>query len=197
VVDDYFKDVDLFIDIGVGFADSEAWAVNCDIIGFEPNPIRFKDIDPVYPGKLYNKMVTSKDGYVYGFECSGFTTLYTDNNVHDGDTYKKRVYDSVSVDSIVGDYKSVFVWADTEGSELDILKGAANSLKNKVISVINLEVREDDNITTKYGWPSYTKIVEFLKQYDYVPIEEFNLNGADHMDLIFTTKERFYALRNM
>ena len=185
--------IDLFLDVGVGQMGSEAQAVfesnpGCTIIGFEPNLIRYERLNPSYPGTLRNELVTSKVGEVIGCECGEFTILYADDDMtHGGDDYELKSYKSVTLDSVAehSDFNSLFIWADTEGSELEILKGATTLLSLDKPVYVNLEVRPREHITTSYNWPSYDEVEEFLRRYYILPVEQFTLKGNNHKDILF------------
>ena len=194
--------IDLFVDIGVGLAGrkSEAWYMhdkfpNLKIVGFEPNKQRYESLVPEYPGELRNNIVVSQSGPVYAYENAtaklGDTVLYTNNGLHGGDQYKRIQYDGISVDDLVGEleetescaFKNIYIWADTEGSELEILKGCTKILNRRSVFGFNLEVRSG-GVELKYGWPCYIDIKHFLASHGVVPMENLGpLNG--HIDIFF------------
>ena len=72
------------------------------------------------------------------------------------------------------------MWADVEGSELEVLKGASLSLGLGRIKALNLELNKE---RVADGWCTADEVVEFLARYNYVPVDmpkEF-----DHIDVIF------------
>jgi FkbM family methyltransferase len=149
---------DCFIDCGPGNVGSEAWSVNdlkpdCTIIGFEPQNERYDLLkNNSYPGKLLKLVVGQTCGEVVGF--MGHETGKTDFWLHGGeiegsDAYNKTIVNSVTIDKIVEDYnlgnKKIFIWADIEGSEMDMLLGAKKSLENDLIMGLTLELTENWN----------------------------------------------------
>ena len=118
-------------------------------------------------------------------------------NKPDTEDYKSEpvTVQSITVDALYEKYapnydKSVFIWADIEGMELLMLKGATNTLASGNVIGLNLELwpRNAKNI-----WPSYTgirctadQVVSFLRDYgfNYRSVPEIRSRKTE-----FTTKE--------
>ena len=75
---------------------------------------------------------------------------------------KIRVNASTVDDEFKNKIKPDFIKIDTEGSELEILKGSKNTLKN----IIGLEI-ESTLLSFRINQPVYSQIENFLKQYDF------------------------------
>jgi len=172
-----------FIDIGVGKLDSEAWIMKkywpiCSMIGFEPSKQRYEYLKETYPGLLVNEAV-SNSFYVNGYDGVDFVLNCREE--------EKKLYSPVTIGSITVDQllsrcqvPKVVVWADVEGSELEVLKGASLSLGLGRIKALNLELNKE---RVADGWCTADEVVEFLARYNYVPVDmpkEF-----DHIDVIF------------
>ena len=96
----------------------------------------------------------------------------------DEDIYAAReiTVDTVTVDSLYQEYspsadKTVFIWADIEGAELRMLRGAEKTLRSGNVIGLNLELwpRNAHNI-----WPTYTgnrctadQVTKFLKGFGF------------------------------
>lgn len=170
--------IDCLLDVGPGHAGSEAWAFkdmipNCKTLGFEPSEKRYELlVKQNYPGLIYNKALTSKEGLI---DCaagheegkSDYKTCISENSIDLG-FYKKTKVLSDTVDNVIKDteLENIFLWADIEGAELDMLHGAKKSLENKRIIGMNLELNfRSDYISSNDC--NYLDVIEFLSEYDY------------------------------
>jgi len=162
---------DVFVDIGVGIKDSEAWIVsaagfdNNRILGFEPHEKRYEQLKNIYPGSLFNEAVSAQDCILVGNSGDDFiaaTMSNSDKNL-DSDKYVTGAIKSTSVDSILATINAqcACVWADVEGSEYDIVLGACRSLMFSKIGIMFLELRNH---------PSTYYIVNFLSKFGYFPV---------------------------
>lgn len=126
------------------------------IYAFEPNPVSFKD--------LTEKKTIIADFYPF---CSGLgssksqTKIYTYKNhlasehatiikdvmvqLHKSEEVEEYAVDIISLDNFcerMNINKIHFIKIDTEGYELEVLKGAVKLIKNKAIEVIQFEFNE-------------------------------------------------------
>jgi len=174
---------DVLLDVGVGVANSEAWIFkeifeNIEVIGFEPQKERYEFLKEIYPGKLFNLALASRPGFVEGFmgHLNGESDFILEaRDEYDLKTRFKKNIECESIDSIItkDDLSRVFLWADIEGSELEMLKGAVESmLKDKIIA-ISLEINLLKDATT---------IVEFLSKFDYYPVATTAYHTLGYLD---------------
>jgi len=188
---------DTFIDIGPGIAFSEAWLLKrfdptIQVIGFEPQSERFQKLSHFcYPGRLFMNAVSDVDGIIVGGNGfrggkSDFQINPTDQQVDRGE-YAKAERISLTIDTIASQMirqnNTMFVWADVEGAEEQVLKGAVKSLSEGRIKGILLElhVQKDKG---GYFWKDATA---FLRQYGYKPVALFNIQPT-HFDCIFSSE---------
>lgn len=175
----------VFIDIGPGALNSEAWAKkwsDFEIIGIEADIDRFINLRNEYPGTLLNYAVWDKDNVVlngeltssFGFIANGY------NNIEKKVDIKTITIDTI--DKLFGSFDEIYIWADIEGSELKMLQGATKSMHK--IKWLNLEVRQQ---TTTESWCKADEIYSFLKQKGFCANKPYPKKG--HCDVIFT-KER-------
>jgi len=169
---------DSMIDAGPGTTHSEAWAVNkidpqCKIYGFEPCTHRFDKLkESGYPGMLRNLAIADVDGEIEGGMGhekgrSDFVTNACELNYELG-LYEKVTVGATTIDKIVDEenLNNVFIWADIEGAELLLLQGAQNSLKEKKIAALVLELNlEIDPVQRNFCRD--TEVIHFLSRYDY------------------------------
>jgi len=189
-------DFDTFLDIGPGRTGSEAWSIkrlrpDCSIYGFEPQTQRFNLLKQNnYPGNIYNKAVAASAGEVEGF--MGFDGgksdfwLNADEKWIQAGAYKKTSVKCTTIDEIIENnhLDKVFIWADIEGAELEMLKGAKVSLQTNKIVGLNLELNKESN---EKQHCSADEVIDFLHIYDFVPCGLYGVSNT-HVDCFFRPK---------
>jgi len=179
----------LFIDVGVGRPNTEAWGREKDftIIGLEPNPSRYNNLKDVYPGKLLNVAVADKKGEMKFWESQRYGSVLWLNRGDENRGFEKVKKKTIKVDSLPWrDFDEIHLWADIEGAELLMLKGATEMLSSGKVKWINLELRK---ITPSEAWATAEQIYEFLDKYGFKPQISLDQFGkAIHKDIIFTPK---------
>ncbi len=171
----------VFFDIGPREIGTEAWAdkwSDYQIIGFEPDPDSFSSIVNEFPGILLNYAVSNKNGIAKGqlspggFCISGAALM--------GDKWiKVKTITLDTIDELFGGFNECRIWADIEGSELRMLKGAENVLKKT--DWILLEVRQ---IVPHDDWCKAEEVYEFLGKRGFKP--DVPLLKWGRYDVIFT-----------
>lgn len=179
----------LFIDVGVGGIDAkvkEAWGREKEftIIGIEPSTTRYNSLKNIYPGQLLNRVVTDKDGEIDCWEDPESGILLFMREDIENKNFKRVKKKAIKLDSL--DWKSfneIHIWADIEGAELLMLKGATEMLVSGKVKWINLEVRK--NAPSK-GWATANQVYEFLDKYGFKPeILLTQLHEKRHRDVVF------------
>ena len=196
----------------------EKWP-DIGVIGFEPCKERYFKIIPEkftmdsntklvtscwcgggFPGQLLREAVTDLVG-----DYSGYMNDYdfrVSEDIDEDDPYKVTNVLSTTIDELIfnrlkvdGDdkykFESAFIWADIEGGEMTLLKGATKSLEEKRIFGLNLELWPNPPVK---DWPSPDEIVEYLERYGYYVAfgEEGSYNDWDRksqMDFFFMRKD--------
>jgi FkbM family methyltransferase len=174
-----------FIDVGVGHPNSESWWCSseypeCKIIGFEPNISRFNKINQTYPGTIFNNCLGDKVGQVEMF--TGIPEYPNSNSdvklvVETGNEskYNKCKMDMFTLDYIdsttegLGD--DIVLWADVEGSELIVLKGASSLMNQGRVKYVCVELLEIYTPKLK------SEVVEFLTDRGFELLEK--VTGVD------------------
>lgn len=186
---------DYFVDVGPGLVGSEAWSCNqcrpdIQIIGFEPQETRYQLLKEAgYPGELYLKAVSETRGLIQGFsghpDGKSDFWLNAPNDLLEMDAYRECTIESVKVDDIFAEnnIRKGFLWADIEGAELSMLKGATKALENRWVVGLNLEL----NFHHIEGHSTSDEVISFLEQYQYFPEVEVVKKGT-HKDYIFKPK---------
>lgn len=180
----------LFIDVGVGRPNTEAWSREKDftIIGFEPSMNRYNSCKGVYPGKLLNAVVSDRDGEISCWEHSKRgVKLFVDEDDIIFKNFKRVKKKAIKLDSLEWrGFDEIHIWADIEGAELLMLRGATEMLLSGKVKWINLEIRK--NALAK-GWATAKQIYRFLDKYGFKPKILFNqLPKRKHRDVIFMPK---------
>ena len=180
----------LFIDVGPGTLKSEAWhkrrRKNFTVIGLEPGTNRYNNLKDTYPGQLLNKAVADKNGEIDCWEASEsgiFLFMHKDINGN----FKKVKKEAIKLDSLEWrNFNEIHIWADIEGAELLMLKGATEMLSSGKVKWINLEIRK--NAPTE-GWASAKQVYEFLDKYGFKPgVLLAQLHEKNLEDVVFVPK---------
>jgi FkbM family methyltransferase len=137
---------------------------------FEPNKNTFKELkyklNKYSNINLYNLGLGEKEAldFLYSPTNDINSTLSSNNNIFN-DSIKQEVKNT-TIDNFLHDNninQIDFLKIDTEGTEIDILKGAKNSIKNKKVNIIQFEFNEM-NIFKRVFMGDFIKI---LKDYEF------------------------------
>ena len=160
---------DVFIDIGVGYPGSEAWTAreawpDVKIIGAEAAPNRFEACKDDFPGQLIHCCVGAEDGTFEMQPIKDMVVMFPRGNQKAADTVVVPMRSLDSLSEEFGPFKNVFIWSDTEGAEMEILKGAKNLLDSGEIMGFNIELWEQSQ---SEGWTNREEVLRFLSPYGY------------------------------
>ncbi len=170
---------DVFLDFGPGKINSEAWIAkdvwpNCSIIGVEACKNRHAKLKN-YPGRLIHAAVDEGIGQADGYVGGRFGMFMFGEEKYQGNARTAKAnLEKVSVQTVTVDqlYEggTVFIWADIEGAELRMLKGATSLLSSGQLLALNLELWPQN---AQKIWPNYTgerctadQVIDFLSRYD-------------------------------
>lgn len=184
----------VFIDIGANTGSYSLLSIMNNKIkcySFEPNPIAFEilseniDINGLNENvKIFNNGVWSENKFLelkipldaidsglstFGDNPSGFTYDNKSGN------FKTHSIECITIDSFIKSNKIEMITAikiDTEGAELDVLKGGVETLKTYKPLLL---VEYDNKTTNQFGYER-TKIIDFLKEIGYENFEMFHLS---------------------
>ena len=169
---------------------------NIEIILFEANPA-YKTFLENSGFKFFNDVLSNP-----GREYADFY-----NGTNTGDSYYKettKYYDQQSsirlpcktLDKIIEENELPvpnFIKIDTQGSELDILKGAQS-----IIDQVDFIYTECPIIRYNEGAPSISEYLEFFRSKNFIPIDIFEIHRAENIllqiDIMFVRsviKERY------
>jgi FkbM family methyltransferase len=172
------KSKSTIIDVGANNGDYSLMCLNLfknvNIYSFEPHPKTFISLMSVLSGKnvsCFNMAVSKKSGILDLFDYdsddgSEHASLYQDviEKIH----YKKSVshrVKAVALDDFIRDKEICeidLLKIDTEGHELEVLKGARFAIKNRIIRVIHFEFNEMNVVSRSF----FKDFVELLPGYD-------------------------------
>ena len=179
----------LFIDVGVGKPNTEAWGREKDfvIIGLEPDVDRYNSLKDVYPGKLLNVAASDKGGEIECWEEPGYGVAVFMRKEDVDKDFKRVKKKAIKLDSL--DWKNfdeIHIWADIEGAELLMLKGATELLSSGKVKWINLEIRKN---APAEGWATAGQVYGFLDKHGFKPLVPMGqLSEKTHRDVIFVPK---------
>ena len=164
---DIIPQPDVFFDFGVGMPNTESIHVkrkwpDIPIIGLEPHPKRFSKCATGYPGTLLNAAVGETDCTVTMQHIDGMLVNFPRSHQRAGSTIEMNCRSVDSLNKEYGPFHNAFIWADIEGAELLMLKGAQEMLKTGKIVGLYLEVW---NIFQTEGWATKKEIEDFLRKY--------------------------------
>jgi FkbM family methyltransferase len=157
------------IDVGanIGNYSKEALEINpyIKVVAFEPHPETFSKLSENLSSyassvKLINKGVSSHSGVLELFDYansggSGHASLFQDvlTNIHGSDNVVSHSVELTTIDNFINQEEIseiILLKIDTEGNELEILKGAKQSLLEKKIKAIHFEFNEMNVISRSY-----------------------------------------------
>jgi FkbM family methyltransferase len=182
----------LFIDIGanhgcISILASKYLKESGLVMAFEPSPSVYEELQKNI--KLnnckniltFNKAVSDVKGDFFLNE----TNLENSGASHISKNGTKIKAGPVYLSDIkkVGNYSDIFIKIDTEGYELNVLKGLADTLVSGLVRKLVIEIDEDNLI--KYN-ASKGKIYDYLYKYGFKPIGGGGELKSGHYDEVFT-----------
>ena len=200
------KSTPVFFDVGANIGRYSKSLIkkfpSAKIIAFEPNPKIFDILKTTFPDniKCINSALGSTEGTIKfydRYDRGGASTL--------GSLYKEVIEclhnaQSVEMEVCVTTLDS-FAWnnnidkinllkIDTEGHELEVLRGAQKSLSDSQIDLIQIEFNEM-NIVSRVFFHDFKKILSDYKAYRLLP------SGVISLDEISPLKTELFAFQNI
>jgi len=185
----YLKDDSIILDIGANIG---TWSIplaiqNRKIYSFEP-------FDSSFYALCGNIFLNNKEKYIYPRHCaltddvSKNTTMMLPELVNIGGckliettTQKENRYSLATVDSFHFD-KIDLIKMDVEGHELNVLKGAINTI-NKCKPIIMFECWANDSAHWKNIPNTGIELMEYIRSIGYT-INKINIDGNDNYEAI-------------
>ena len=88
-----------------------------------------------------------------------------------------------------------FIKVDTQGSEIDILKGSKKTLEKCKLILLECPIISYNN-----GAPNLNEYINYLNSIDFLPIDACEIHHIDkvfvQIDIIFLKKDIFYKIYN-
>lgn len=175
------KNSKVCIDVGANIGIVTIWmAKNCEkVYSFEPeenNILRFREnleANNIKNVELVQKAVSDQNSnsLFFLFDSYGHHSL---SDKHVSSIVKTTKVETVRLDSFIAEMsvdEIDFLKIDTEGYELEVLKGAVNLLQDHKIKIIAFE---HSPVLLKKQNRNIFEVIDFLKTYDY---SIFRLNG--------------------
>lgn len=176
----------ILIDVGANRGDYTKLALECnsnlDVYAFEPHPITFKNLSKflgVHKNvTLINKGVSDKPGRlkIYDYadnDGSTHASIFEGviKDIHRASRVSAHEVEVTSLDNFAEEYgiNSIFLLKiDTEGNELNVLKGAGRLLEKKAIKAIHFEFNEM-NIVSRVFFKDILSLLRGYRAYRLLP----------------------------
>jgi FkbM family methyltransferase len=196
---DHIKHGDLFVDVG---ANAGGWTLIAS--GYGANVVAFEPVQTTFDYLSENCSLNSRPGIsifkVAIGDAQGEVLISNDSGpknkiVDDGDSQKSEKVALTTLDEILGDQSPAFIKIDTEGYELNVLKGAQRILKMDSLKALIIEDWR--------GWrkdPMESEIDVLLASYHFFP-SSYCLNsgkvsrlkkGQEGLNTLFTKMKGDY-----
>lgn len=174
------------LDIGANEGNYTAEALSCNpgmrVYAFEPHPITFERLSARFENNdsvmTINKGLSSASGilnlYDYpDIDGSSHASLFSDviTDIHGAGNAVAHEVNLGTLDEFVEDHginEIALLKIDTEGNELEVLRGGIRTLKNKTIEAIHFEFNEM-NISSRCFFRDFWKILDQYKFYRLLP----------------------------
>lgn len=173
------NDDGVIIDVG---ANQGAYSLMCfkafpgaKVYSFEPHPKTYLSLEKNLSGKnslCINKAIGAHCGVLYLFDYanmdgSSHASLYSDviEKIHHENVVSHQV-EITTIDDFLKEneiQKVSLLKIDTEGHELEVLKGSSRAINNRMIMVIHFEFNEMNVISRSF----FKDFVELLQEYDF------------------------------
>lgn len=172
------KEVNLFIDVGANTGKYSSLLLqtykNCKVIAYEPNPKISSKLKTSLDSSRFTLReiaLGSKSGRIQFFDRSDqddgseHGTIYKDviEKIHQAESCSIEV-EITTLDEDLHDLQTANVnllKIDTEGHELEVLRGSSNLIKNRFVDIIHLEFNEMNIISKTF----FREIQEILNEY--------------------------------
>ncbi len=195
----------VLVDIGASGGMQDKWKKlkeKITFIGFEPDERAFKELKSKNDSKsiYFNTAVYKNKEKIdlYLTKRQEVSSIYKPNrkflnkfpNANRFDVVEKHQMDADTIDNVLGDdYDIDLMKIDTQGSELDILMGAKNNLKNCLVLEVEVEFQE-----MYIGQPLFGDVDKFLRENGFVLFDlstrRWNREGTSRK---FNTEQVIYA----
>lgn len=143
---------------------------DAEIFMFEPHPITFQSLKKNFKQDnfhLFNLACGEKEGSVNLYDyadrnCSSHATLVKNviEDIHQGQSKEYQI-EMIALDQFITEHNIKHInllKIDTEGYELNVLKGCQESIKAKKIDIIHFEFNEM-NILSRTFFKDFTKVL--------------------------------------
>lgn len=146
--------------------------------------------------KYYITVLSSEEKTVLFYEKGGAGDSYYQENTAHYNTIKPIEKQTTTLDNLINKEKLPlpdFLKLDTQGSEIDILKGASNALQN-----VKLIYVESPMIEYNKGAPKLQDYIDFMYQNDFLPYEiceqHFSHGVLVQIDILFIKRQVYQDL---
>ena len=135
-----------------------------------------------YIGVLSSPDAFNKEvGFMWNGDHPGGSSYYKENQIYNGrpDLYKAQIMPTVTLDWVVKTYNidlPDLIKMDIQGAELDVLKGATETLKSCEHLILELQ-----KVEYNIGAPLEDEVIDYCESIGFILVTpEFSDNGPDH-----------------
>ena len=119
--------------------------------------------------------------FMWNGDHPGGSSYYKENQIYNGrpDLYKAQIMPTVTLDWVVKTYNIALpdlIKMDIQGAELDVLKGATETLKSCEHLILELQ-----KVEYNIGAPLEDEVIDYCESIGFILVTpEFSDNGPDH-----------------
>lgn len=195
---------DLIIDIGVADGTPDLWDTfklkDNDYLLIEANPKYFEALEKIEENN--RERVILEKGFCgeksetikFNLNKSGYSSSKYTSYGRTGEISVKceKLDDTITKHNFT-DKRNIFLKIDVEGAELDVLKGAENTLKNCSVVIMETWI----NVPKSKSPATFAKLIEFMDRHNFVVFDFFSgcnhKNGVlAHLDTVFVKNDSIY-----
>jgi len=184
-------------------------STNFHIYAFEPHPITFNKLVNKLAFSnnvtLINQALSSDRDHVFLYDYasndgSQHASLYSDviKGIHMAKDVVSHEIETISLDEFIFDNsisEVVLLKIDTEGNELEVLKGCKNSISARKIKAIHFEFNEM-NVSSKVFFRDFWSILTNYKIYRLLPHGMYEINSYSPITCEIFAYQNFVAILN-
>jgi FkbM family methyltransferase len=202
------NDSPVVFDVGANFGQSihkfRSRFPKCLIHSFEPSPTTFGTLEKKVSGleniRLWNCALGSTTGQMQFFENShpDMSSFLSPSEYGWGKVIKETLVDVKTIDQFCRDEHIEHIdilKSDTQGFELEVFRGAEDTIRSKKIGLIYFEIIFSDMYK---DLPSFTAIYDFLKSRDFLFVSMYQFyyqrQLAGWTDAVFVEKRLYKEL---
>jgi FkbM family methyltransferase len=163
---------------------------DCQVIMFEPNSVHNQSLEQT--GNQFFNVILSDEVKVVDFYCNNSTgdSYYKEIGKH-YENIRPKSFTSTMLDSLVNQNSLPMpdlIKIDTQGSEIDILKGGVKTFINAKVIILEIPI-----LQYNLGAPNFHDYIDFMIGHNFFPTALIEIHLREQIivqvDLVFINKE--------